>query len=245
MVLLEELSLQKLEIRRHRNHTMADSICGGLVTSKRYLLALAWSIVNLLAFSGFLIAFLYTAYASNSYNPYQYKNNRNSYYQQQNEPEEEAVLSVSTRAMAFVSIWTVVLAIIMAVFGTVVIGFVNLNGRYYWCCSRSVHSTTEMVLGSFMGSLLIFANLTLICAVLFGEFSVRDFREGEAGAEERESGSFRNVYENSSHVFSILCIFLTVLYVGFSALLFAFAGGLLQENSEDFREEVSTIKTSI
>ena len=33
-----------------------------------------------------------------------------------------------------------------------------------------------MSLGAFGGSLLMFANLTLVCAILFGEFEVRPFQ---------------------------------------------------------------------
>ena len=49
---------------------------------------------------------------------------------------------------------------------------VGIRGLYYTCCSSSVHRTTPLGIGSFIGALLMFANLTLVCSVLFGEFEV-------------------------------------------------------------------------
>ena len=43
--------------------------------------------------------------------------------------------------------------------------------------------------------------------------------------------------ERSSMVFSILCIFLTVLYAGFAALTFAYANAVINETAMDEREE--------
>ena len=75
--------------------------------------------------------------------------------------------------MAFAALWTAVLAGILGTFGTTLLGMVMPNGKYYWCCAGNVHRTTPLVLGSFIGALLMFSNLTLVCSVLFGEFEVR------------------------------------------------------------------------
>jgi len=220
---------------------MAEALCGNAVRSKRGFLALTWSIVNLVAFTAFFLALLVSLSANYHNNP------RNYYYgyqQQEGEDEEEDVaVSVTSRAMAFAILWTAILAILIGIYGTIVLGFVNFNGRYYWCCSQAVHSTTSMSLGAFIGALLMFANLTLVCAVLFGEFKVRDYRQrgegegGEGGKEWEEAQSA--AYERSSAAFSILCIFLTVLYSLFSGLVFVYSNDLLRENQEDIREEVS------
>ena len=37
--------------------------------------------------------------------------------------------------------------------------------------------------------------------------------------------------------FSIMCMFLTVVYAGFAALAYAFSHSILEENSADAREE--------
>jgi hypothetical protein len=232
---------------------MADTF-----STKRSFLALAWSIVNLLTLGAFVVAFI-VAISTRNYNPYNnnynrnYNNNRNGNYyygygynNQQNQnnqrdDEDEVLISVTSRAMAFAVLWTAVLAILIGVYGTVVLGFVNFGGKYYWCCSRSVHSTTPMVLGSFMGALLMFANLTLVCAVLFGEFNIRDSRNGEGASGDggREANWARvAAYERSSLAFSTMCTFLTGLYALFSILVFTYSDDLLQENQEDLREEV-------
>lgn len=220
---------------------MAESLCGNIVPSKRSLVALIWSILNLLVFGAFFITLMVSLYAKNHYNPYNQK--KNYYYGEENEDEREEnefVVSVTTRAMAFAAIWTAVLALVIGIYGTVVIGFVSINGRYYWCCSRSVHTTTPIILGTFMGALLMFSNLTLICAVLFGEFNIResdDREDGEEGGKEQREEMLA-AYQKSSMAFSILCVFLTVLYAAFAGLLFSFSDDILRENLEDIREEV-------
>jgi hypothetical protein len=103
--------------------------------------------------------------------------NNNNYYNNEGDEEEEAEMdpevAVTSRAMAFAALWTAVLASLMTVFGTVVLGWQSPTGQYYTCCSSNVHRTTPLSLGSFIGALLMFANLTLVCSVLFGEFEVR------------------------------------------------------------------------
>lgn len=94
------------------------------------------------------------------------------YQQGEDNQNYDAELAVTSRAMAFSAMWTAVLATLMAIFGTVVLGWQSPTGLYYTCCSPQVHRTTPLALGSFVGALLMFANLTLVCSVLFGEFDV-------------------------------------------------------------------------
>eukprot|EP00558_Chaetoceros_sp_UNC1202_P006801 CAMPEP_0197234310 /NCGR_PEP_ID=MMETSP1429-20130617/2079_1 /TAXON_ID=49237 /ORGANISM="Chaetoceros sp., Strain UNC1202" /LENGTH=260 /DNA_ID=CAMNT_0042692681 /DNA_START=72 /DNA_END=854 /DNA_ORIENTATION=+ len=208
---------------------MAPAICGDIVRSKRTLLALGWSMVNLLAFVSFLAALGVALFANNNSGNDQY------YYQQeQNQEEEEDVeISVTSRAMAFTALWTMILSTLIGIYGTVVLGFVSFRGKYYWCCRNTVHKTTPMVLGAFMGSLLMYANLTLVCSVLFGEFKVRDYNERDEKEEEMQDQNL----SKSSTAFSILCMFLTILYAGFAALVFSYSGELIKENEEDARRE--------
>ena len=159
---------------------MAPSLCGGTVSSRRGLLALLWSIVTLLTALAFIIALTFSFAAKNAYEDEDYYNNNNNNNeqaaegagaeQQQNQYEPE--LAVTSRAMAFAALWTAVLATLLSIFGTVILGWQSPTGEYYTCCSSQVHRTTPLALGSFIGALLMFANLTLVCSVLFGEFEV-------------------------------------------------------------------------
>jgi len=144
---------------------MANALCGDSISSKRGLLAAVWSVVSLLSLCSFLAAFVYAWTSKND------AENRDNYNNGAGENEPD--LAVTSRALAFSVLWTAVLAVLMSVFGTVVLGFQSpLSGQYYLCCDRSVHRTTPLGLGCFIGALLMLANLTLICSVLFGEFVV-------------------------------------------------------------------------
>jgi hypothetical protein len=156
------------------------SLCGGALNSRRGLLASLWSIVVFLTSIAFIVALIFTLsaksesdYYSNNYNNY------NNEEQREGEHEEEqdvaAEMAVTSRAMAFCALWTAVLATLMAIFGAVILGWQSPTGIYYTCCSPQVHRTTPLALGSFVGALLMFANLTLVCSVLFGEFDVSMF----------------------------------------------------------------------
>jgi len=152
--------------KRHRRTMKAEALCGDAVTSRRGLLALLWSTVNVLAFFAFLIALIFAITAKN-HNTYNDDDDNNA-----EEEEFNAEVAVTSRAMAFAALWTAVLASLMGLFGTVILGFQSPTGQYYTCCSSGVHRTTPLGLGSFIGSLIMFANLTLVCSVLFGEFEV-------------------------------------------------------------------------
>jgi hypothetical protein len=147
----------------------SPSICGGAIASRRGLLASLWAIVASLTVLAFLTALIFTLRNSNSDDNYnEYQDNDND----ENEEEVNAEIAVTSRAMAFAALWTAVLATLLAIFGTVVLGWQSPMGLYYTCCSPQVHRTTPIALGSFIGALFMFANLTLVCSVLFGEFEV-------------------------------------------------------------------------
>lgn len=144
------------------------SLCGGPVSSRRGLLALLWCVVVLLTAIAFVVALIFTLSAGGDGDD----DDNYDYEAEQEGEEEEAELAVTSRAMAFAALWTAVLATLMAIFGTVVLGWQSPTGQYYTCCSPQVHRTTPLALGSFIGALMMFANLTLVCSVLFGEFDV-------------------------------------------------------------------------
>lgn len=223
---------------------MAPSLCDS-IRSKRSLLAACWTIVNLLALLSFVSAFVFALAARNSGG----NNNNNNYYEnngdedgdgEQQQQQEEATISVTSRAMAFAALWTMVISGVLGLFGTILLGFQSPSGNYFWCCPTMVHTTTPLSIGGFIGSLLMFSNLTLVCSVLFGEFQIRDYqRDGEGGGKDEEWIQ-DSALSRSSLAFSIMCVFLTVLYAGFAALVFTFADDLLRENAIDSRREALT-----
>ena len=157
--------------------TTMPSICGPLVQSKRGLLAFLWSIVTFLAFVAFFTAMVFAMSTANAdvdgYNDDGNNNNEANGEGDEINPE----MAVTSRAMAFAALWTAVLASLLSIFGTVILGFQSPTGQYYTCCSGNVHRTTPLGLGAFMGALLMFANMTLVCSVLFGEFEVSNTLE--------------------------------------------------------------------
>mmetsp|Transcript_15722 Transcript_15722/g.36209 ORF Transcript_15722/g.36209 Transcript_15722/m.36209 type:complete len:175 (-) Transcript_15722:606-1130(-) len=152
---------------------MTDGFRGNLISSKRGLLASLWSVVTILTVITFLTAFIYALSTSDDGDRQNYNNNEDGGSQDEREDGKyEAEVAVTSRALAFSALWTGVLAALLSIFGTVILGWQSPTGQYYTCCSSSVHRTTPLGIGSFIGALLMFANLTLVCSVLFGEFQV-------------------------------------------------------------------------
>ena len=144
------------------------SLCGGTINSSRGLLASIWSLVTALTAVAFLLALIFT-FISNEDDD---NNNYGGEGEDNNDGDLDPEIAVTSRAMAFAALWTAVLATLLAIFGTVVLGWQSPTGEYFTCCSPQVHRTTPLALGSFIGALLMFANLTLVCSFLFGEFEV-------------------------------------------------------------------------
>ena len=145
-------------------------------SSRRSLLAALWSIVGLLTLTSFVIAIVF-AYASTNYDQGEYEGGGASASNDWNRQQQSqgSAIALSSRAMVFAAIWTAVLSGILVIYGTVILGVRMPTGKYYACCAGNVHRMTPLSLGAFGGSLLMFANLTLVCAILFGEFEVRQF----------------------------------------------------------------------
>lgn len=60
---------------------------------------------------------------------------------------------------------------------------------------------------------------------------IRDYKEGEP-EQDKDTAVHR-----SSMAFSIMCVFLTVLYAGFAGLTFTFSKAVLGEMTADFHED--------
>ena len=151
---------------------MTDGYRGSAIASKRGFLASLWSIVTILSAISFLTAFIYALSTSDLDDQYYNYNNQEGGSQDEN--REDLEVAVTSRALAFSASWAGVLTTLLSVFGTVILGWQSPTGLYYTCCSTSVHRTTPLGIGSFIGALLMFANLTLVCSVLFGEFQVSE-----------------------------------------------------------------------
>ena len=109
----------------------------------------------------------------------------------------ESLATTNSRGLVFAGVYTTVLGIALSLYGsTVVVGFMSAKGEYIPPCfsfrdmsvtdeeDRDVNdedSTTgprklwgeTIHRGIFLGSLVIFSNLMLLCAVIFGELQVR------------------------------------------------------------------------
>jgi len=227
---------------------------GGDGVGKRSLLASLWSIMTILTATCFLTAFLFVLSTNND--EYYNQNNNDNGYNNNNENDKEGgsqdeynggsggnaqQVAVTSRALAFSILWTSVLAALLSVFGTVILGWQSPTGLYYTCCSSSVHRTTPLGIGSFIGALLMFANLTLVCSVLFGEFEILEDSSGD-GYDRNGGGSANQYYgqrENKSIAFSYLCMVLTVLYGGFAALTLTYVTNFIDEVATDERTEIT------
>jgi hypothetical protein len=73
-------------------------------------------------------------------------------------------------------------------------------------------------------------------AKLTKRFQIRDYRENDDRGGE-EGGENRQPVDRSSTAFSILCMFLTVMYAGFAALTYAYSGSVIEEHAWDERED--------
>eukprot|EP01082_Thalassiosira_pseudonana_P014496 g12936.t1 g12936 contig7:498468-499435(+) len=198
-----------------------------MLSSRRSLLAALWSVVGLLTISSFIIATIF-AVVSNKYED-DNEQGGDEYNVQQ------SAIGVSSRAMVFAAIWTAVLSGIIVIYGTVILG-IQLPGKYYACCPANVHRLTPLSLGAFGGSLVMFANLTLVCAILFGEFEIRDFTFDARDQTEQNNTNSGRVVDQTSFAFSIMCLFFTIMYASFSVLVFSFSNSLLEESVADARD---------
>lgn len=148
----------------------STSLCDGVINTRRGLLASLWTVVTALTFTAFGISMVFALSTNGIDNDESYYNYNEEGGEDNGEVDPE--IAVTSRALAFAALWTVVLATLLAILGTVVLGWQSPTGEYYTCCSPKVHKTTPIAIGSFIGSLIMFANLTLLCSVLFGEFEV-------------------------------------------------------------------------
>lgn len=180
----------------------------------------------------FIVALIFTFAGVQEGDSYSNRN-QNTNDQDASDPK----VAVTSRGMAVAALWTAVLATLISIFGTVILGWQSPTGRYYSCCSTKVHQTNALSLGSFIGTVFMFANLTFICAILFGEFEIRD-RCGEGEGRKRDGVATASAVARSSTAFSIACLFLTLLYGGFVSILFVYSESILEELTAVEKEDL-------
>ena len=168
--------------------------------------------------------------------------------------------SVSSNSMTFVALYTMAMAVALSLFGsTAIVGFMSLRGDYIAPCFSSTGSS-KLRLGIFGGAIVVFANLLLVCAVVFGEvrvcqsgqralsfftvtysdvlltfvltvyLKVEDWEQNERDNEDREPYEI----ERLATILAVTCMFLAALYTVFSVLLFLYFGNEdIDENTLD------------
>lgn len=85
----------------------------------------------------------------------------------------EQLMSMPSSSMTFTAVYTVIMALALNIYGsTAIVGFTSLRGVYIGPCFSSP-GTSRLKLGVFGGAIVFFANILLVCAVIFGEVRVR------------------------------------------------------------------------
>ena len=87
-----------------------------------------------------------------------------------------ALSSMYSSSMTFVALYTMAMAVGLSLYGsTAIVGFTSLRGVYIGPCfddSSTSVSSSRLKLGVFGGAIVFFANILLVCAVIFGEVRV-------------------------------------------------------------------------
>jgi hypothetical protein len=161
-------------------------------------------------------------------------------------------LTHKSRGLLFAPVYTTILGLGLSLYGsTVVIGFMSLVGEYIPPCfnfrSMSIEeedpSTVDPALGPrklwaekihrgvFLGSLVIFSNLLIVCAVIFGELQVNNSNNDD------DYNIFESLFiyrvERITSVFAATCLVLAFLYI-FFAVLYLTCGGMSDDDDDDF-----------
>jgi len=161
----------------------------------------------------------------------------------------ESLATKNSRGLVFAGVYTTVLGIALSLYGsTVVVGFMSAKGEYIPPCfsfrnmsiieeeeANDEDSTTgprkfwseKIHRGIFLGSVVIFANLMILCAVIFGELQVYDNYNNYD--EQKHDNLFSYRIEKISSVFAITCIVLAFFYILF-AVIYTTCGGMSDDN---------------
>ena len=174
--------------------TVTPSLCGTFLTNKRSLIAFTWTITTVLTLVAFVMALVMTIHTHTHYKrmehyyqeqwEYHHQYNQNNDDGQSNDAgsqdsmdrEYEQLIQLGkmkSSSMTFVALYTMALAVALSLYGsTAIVGFTSLHGVYIAPCFSSPTSS-KLKVGIFGGAIILFANLLLVCAVIFGEVRVR------------------------------------------------------------------------
>jgi len=178
------------------------SLCGNFLTNKRSLIAFTWTITTVLTLAAFVMAMVMTVHVHTHYKrmeryyeeqwEYNQQNQWNYYNQNGEDGEEEEqqqsrdnsadreayearmqLSQMSSGSITFVALYTMFMAVALQLYGsTAIVGFTSLRGDYIAPCF-SYPTCSRLKVGIFGGAIIFFANLLLVCAVIFGEVRVR------------------------------------------------------------------------
>jgi hypothetical protein len=99
--------------------------------------------------------------------------NKNGEHNNENQYQEEQASTFNPSGMSFVAFYLMMIAMALSLYGTTaIVGFTSLHGDYIAPCFSS-STSSSMKLGMFGGAIVLYANLLLLCAVFFGEITVR------------------------------------------------------------------------
>lgn len=216
------------------------ALCGSFLTSKRSLIALTWTVTTVLTWLAFLLALVLTIQIESHYRrmeryyqDYEGEDGQDRYLNSQdNEQQEQGsqdnasgdkaeelytfLAHTHSGSMLFCALYTMCWALVLTFYGsTSIVGFTSLRGDYIAPCIPTNTRNASLRIGIFGGAIVMFANLLLVCAVIFGEFRVEDYRDGH---EEEDVEPY--AVERIATVLAVTCMFLSVLYTTFCILLF-------------------------
>jgi hypothetical protein len=176
-------------------------------------------------------------------------NNNNKQQQQQqhgNSQDERTyeqamrLAHVSSRSMTFVAVYTMSMAVALVMYGsTAIVGFTSLRGVYIAPCFSSPGYSSKLKVGIFGGAILVFANVMLVCAVVFGEVKVN---QGGNNNNNNNNASEPFEVERIAMILAICCMFLSALYTIFAILLFLFY--VSDDNGLDDDDDANIVASS-
>lgn len=176
-----------------------------------------------------------------------------------------SLATTNSRGLVFAGLYTTILGMALSLYGsTVVVGFMSLKGEYLPPCfnfrDMSLTSTDgdsvrdddsqtgprrlwgeKIHRGIFLGLVVIFSNLMLLCAVIFGELQVQDNYDNYDEQSGRTLFSYR--IEKIASIFAITCMVLAFVYILF-AVIYTTCGGLSDDTDPVIAADVSTWGTT-
>lgn len=227
---------------------VSPSLCGGFLTNKKSMVAFTWAITTAMTLFAFIAAIFLVIEISAHYRrmeryydtddwitKYQYsqQNNGNGNddgndEKEQSFDEQEAydlqsqhllLATMSTQSIAWIAFYVMFLATGLALYGsTAIIGFTSLRGVYIAPCFSS--GSDKLRLGIFGGSVVLFANILLVCAIILGEVRVDDNRDRDRDQQQNGDDSEPYRVERIAGVLAVTSMFLAGLYTIFAVLLF-------------------------